>query len=90
MQWLRRLCGVRQCVEPIQCGIAPAGSQQFIVRPTLNDSAAFEVKDQIGACRMPQIVSDEKRGVPLVQTIERLEHGLFIVFVEAGRGLIEN
>src|SRR2546426_3658332 len=39
----RRLCGVRQGVEPIQRGIAPAGSQQFIMRPTLHASAAFDV-----------------------------------------------
>src|SRR5437667_857724 len=90
LEWPRQLRAGRQCMEPIQRGIMPAGSHQFVVRPTLNDAAAFEAKDQIRAFHMPQIMSDQKRGVSLVQTIERLEHDLFILFVEAGRGLIEN
>ena len=77
-------------MEPIQRGIMPARSHQFVVRPTLNDAAAFEVKNQISACRMTQIVSDEKRGVTLVEAIERFENDLFILFVEASRGLIKD
>src|ERR671930_1391206 len=46
LEWPRRLRALRQCVEPVQRGIAASSMHQCLMGPALNDAATVEVKDQ--------------------------------------------
>src|SRR5881398_765156 len=87
---VRRLRALRQRVESIECRVSTVGPEQGIVGPALDDPPGVEIKNQIRDSRMAQVVGDEEGGASLVQPIERLKHGLFVLFVQTARGLVKN
>ena len=56
----------------------------------LQEPASLQIKNQVSARRMLQIVSDQKSGALRMKFLKRGQHFVFILRVQTGRGLVEN
>src|SRR6516165_12452467 len=71
-------------------GVGTLRADQFVVRPVLDDAAALDADDSIGAANRRQAVSDHEYGAALAYLVHVVLDDPLALIVERARRLVED